>query len=77
MKVGDSEWEWARVFLDGVYQKQCIYADEEEGYVIRVKLDSDGRLMFNPLFIENEYGTHPSENELVKEKVFGKVEIET
>ena len=73
IQVGSPGWRTAEVYLDGVYQKYCTYANEEKGYIIRAKLDDEGKTMFNSL--EDEYGCHSSENELVLEKMLGEVKI--
>jgi len=75
IQVGSPGWRTAEVYLDGVYQKYCTYANEEKGYIVRAKLNDEGKTMLNP--IKDEYRYHPSENELVLEKVFGKVKIKT
>ena len=50
------------VLLDGVHVKKCTEADEEEGFVIRFKLDDNGSLIVNG-------------NEIEIEKLTGNVQI--
>jgi hypothetical protein len=54
---------YAKVYLDGVEQKHCVTADEEEGYIIRYVTDDNGELT-----IEGDY--------IKEEKVAGKVKID-
>lgn len=54
-----------KIYLDGVEQPRCFTVDDEEGYVIRAVLDSEGRYQFDP--------NDPTE--IWREKVYGKVEI--
>ena len=42
------------VLLDGVHVKNCTEADEEEGFVIRFKLDDNGSLILNGAEVETE-----------------------
>ena len=42
------------VLLDGVQVKNCTEADEEEGFVVRFKLDENGMLTVNGAEIETE-----------------------
>ena len=42
------------VLLDGVRVKNCTEADEEEGFVVRFKLDDHGMLTVNGSEIETE-----------------------
>ena len=42
------------VLLDGVRVKNCTEADEEEGFVVRFKLDENGMLTVNGAEIETE-----------------------
>ncbi|MNJ08754.1 hypothetical protein D3C77_28780 [compost metagenome] len=42
------------VLLDGVQVKNCTEADEEEGFVIRFKLDDNGSLILNGAEVETE-----------------------
>ena len=42
------------VLLDGVRVKNCTEADEEEGFVVRFKLDENGMLIVNGAEIETE-----------------------
>ena len=42
------------VLLDGVPVKNCTEADEEEGFVVRFKLDENGMLTVNGAEIETE-----------------------
>ena len=42
------------VLLDGVHVKNCTEADEEEGFVVRFKLDDRGNHIVNGSEIETE-----------------------
>lgn len=42
------------VLLDGEQVKNCTEADEEEGFVVRFKLDENGMLTVNGAEIETE-----------------------
>ena len=42
------------VLLDGVHVKNCTEADEEEGFVVRFKLDDRGNHIVNGVEIETE-----------------------
>ena len=42
------------VLLDGVHVKNCTEADEEEGFVVRFKLDDRGNHIVNGAEIETE-----------------------
>ena len=42
------------VLLNGVQVKNCTEADEEEGFVVRFKLDENGMLTVNGAEIETE-----------------------
>ena len=42
------------VLLNGVRVKNCTEADEEEGFVVRFKLDDNGMLTVNGAEIETE-----------------------
>ena len=43
-----------RVFLDGAEQKDCVEADEENGFVIVYARDKDGRLIPDGCEIQTE-----------------------
>lgn len=42
------------VLLDGAQVKNCTEADEEEGFVVRFKLDDKGKVIVNGAEIETE-----------------------
>lgn len=56
------------VLLDGVQVKNCTEADEEEGFVVRFKLDDRGNHIVNGAEIETEtlYGNVQIINPLEK-----------
>jgi hypothetical protein len=53
------------VLLDGVEQRHCTVADEEQGLVVRCALDSDGNPQVDP--------EHP--DEVLMETVHGVVRV--
>lgn len=50
IKAGDLDACRVRIFLDGVEQKNCTEADDDEGYVIRYAIDENGRFKADARF---------------------------
>ena len=51
-----------QIFVDGKEVKYCTVADEEEGYVIKLKTDENGKLVRDG-------------DDVARERITGKVEI--
>jgi hypothetical protein len=65
MKVSVANGDRAHVFLDGHEAQFAIEADDEEGYVVQLVTNAEGRIQLN------ESQTAPLE-----ERVYGQVRIE-
>lgn len=64
LKSGDPGAKYARVYLNGVRQMNCLEFDQEAGTMLRLKKGSDGN---------NVYTT---DGDVVAELVTGKIQIE-
>ena len=53
-----------QVYLDGASMNMCITADEEQGYILRCKIDKHGKVMVDT-----------DKKIVLEEELFGKVEI--
>jgi len=59
----NAQWGW-QPFLNGEKVKDCFTADEDLGYVMVHKRDSDGKIMLND-----------NKTEILTDRLFGKVEL--
>lgn len=42
------------VWLDGIEQKKCITADDDEGFIIRIATDEDGNTVLKGDYVQYE-----------------------
>ena len=77
-------WESVKIYLNGIYQKYCRYANEEKGFIIRAVCDKKGEPIirsFDRMKLKKEFKEITlvflqfDDPILLTEKIFGKVEI--